>query len=36
VVICGSLTVAGEGRAFLEQKGVSPWSQREKPALKAG
>ena len=36
VVICGSLTVAGEARAFLEGKGASPWSQGEEPARKAG
>jgi dihydrofolate synthase/folylpolyglutamate synthase len=36
VVICGSLTVAGEARAFLEGKGASPWFQGGKPARKAG
>jgi dihydrofolate synthase/folylpolyglutamate synthase len=36
VVICGSLTVAGEARAFLERKGASPWSQGGEPARKAG
>jgi hypothetical protein len=36
VIICGSLTVAGEARAFLGQKGVSPGSQGEEPARKAG
>jgi dihydrofolate synthase/folylpolyglutamate synthase len=36
VVICGSLTVAGEARAYLEGKGASPWSQGGEPARKAG
>jgi len=36
VVICGSLTVAGEARDFLEEKGASPGSQGEEPARKAG
>ena len=36
VVICGSLTVAGEARAFLEQKGTSPGSWGEEKARKAG
>jgi len=36
VVICGSLTVAGEARCWLEQKGVSPWSEGGEAARKAG
>jgi dihydrofolate synthase/folylpolyglutamate synthase len=36
VLICGSLTVAGEGREWLEQKGISPWSRGTEETRKTG
>ncbi len=36
VVVCGSLTVAGEARLWLEQAGASPWSGRGEEAQKSG